>query len=195
MNINTLIRKYGTTVEIDTIETDVFFDTQKSSRYKKSKLYSSFNTKVILTREIVDADAVIVADGKNFLVVETIDSPSRNGKIVYSETGIFEDDFIHDIKFYTQSSKMSGCNLPSKSEEPYSEYKARVRTKKPTDYLQFALQGAKIPTHTFTIMYQDGISTSDLMTWGERNFEVLSIENVDEQNVFLEISCIEVLNA
>lgn len=195
MNINALIRNYGTKVKIDTIEKDVFFDTQKSSRYKKSKLYSSFNTKVILTKEIINADATIVVDGKNFLVIETIDSPSRNGKIVYSETGIFEDDFIHDIKFYTQSSEMKGCNLPSKSDLPYSEYKARIRTEKPNDYLQFALQGAKVPTHKITIMYQDGINTSDLIIWGDRRFEILSSENIDEQNVFLEMSCIEVLNA
>ena len=147
-----------------------------------------------------DADAknLITNDSNETLsdgCQESIDSPSRNGKIVYSETGIFEDDFIHDIKFYTQSADMKGCNLPSQSDEPYSEYKARIRTEKPKDYLQLALQGAKVPTHKITIMYQGGINTSDLIVWGDRKFEILSSENVDEQNVFLEMSCIEVLSA
>lgn len=192
-NINYLIDKYGTDIKVDTIDKRAFLDEQKSSRYKKSKLFSSLNTCVILTKQIIEQEAKLEILGKNYLVLETIDVPMVNDEVQYCETGLFEDDFIHTMNFYQQSLNMSGCNLPSAEETPYSTYKARIRTKKPNDYLQYSLQGNKVPTHTITILYQDGVSASDLIHWGDRRFEIISIENIDEQNIFLEINCIEVL--
>lgn len=192
--INTLIDKYGTEVKVNDEKSKAFIDEQQSSRYKKSKLYSSLNTCVVLTKEVIEQDAKLEILGKNFLVLETIDIPIIGNEVQYCETGLFEDDFIHELKFYKQSVGMKGCNLPSSKSEPYSTYKARIRTKKASDYIQLSLQGAKVPTHTFTIMYEEGVATSDLLHWGDRRFEILSIENIDEQNIFLEMSCIEVLN-
>lgn len=194
-DINVLIDEYGTDIKINDTNTVAFLDVQQASRYKRSKLYSSFNTCVILTKEIVGQDDKLLIDGKDYLVLETIDIPKINDEVQYCETGLFEDDFVHTVQFYNQSLSMSGCNLPSANDTPYSEYKARIRTKKPTDYLQYSLQGQKVSTHTITIFYQDGVSASDLIHWGDRRFEVLFMENIDEKNVFLEISCLEVLNA
>jgi len=192
-NVNTLIDKYGNDIIIDTKSVRAFLDEQKSTRYKKSKLYSSFNTCVILTKDIVPQTADLTIDGKNYLVLETIEAPVTNGKVYYCETGLFENDFIHDIQMYNQSINMSGCNLPSATNVPYNSYKAQIRTKKPNDYLQYSLQGAKVPTHTITIFYQNGVSASDLIKWGSRSFEVLTMENIDETDTFLEMNCIEVL--
>jgi len=83
--------------------------------------------------------------------------------------------------------------LPNVSTNEPITANARLKTVKPTDYLQFALQGAKVPTHIFVLKYIDGVNASDLIEWGERNFEVLTIENINETNTLLAINCIEVL--
>jgi len=113
---------------------------------------------------------------------------------VYSDVVLFKNDFVHDVKIYTQSMNLKGCNLPSLANEPYKEVKARIKTVKPQDYLQYSLHADKVPTHVISMLFEDGVGVTDLVEWGERKFEVLNSENVDEQDRILVINVIEVLN-
>ena len=46
-----------------------------------------------------------------------------------------------------------------------------------------------------TAIGSSNISTTDIIQMGDRRFEILTIENIDESNELLEIHCIEILNA
>lgn len=196
-NINVLIDKYGTNVQLNGNTTKAFLDEQKNNQYKKSSLksYSTFSTKVILTKEEINPQDEFLIYGKSYLVLEIIDIPTIGNEVVYCETGLFENDFINELHIYNQSLEMSGCNLPSGYDLSYLTVMSRIKTVKPNDYLQFSLQGAKVATHIFTIRYDNAIKISDLIHFGDRRFEILYLNNIDEMSIFLEMSCIEVLNA
>ena len=193
MNNTRLISKYGEPIQINAVNTKAYFeDSKKSYYFKKSAIYTSFDVEVIHTVQEVLLDDVLVLKGANFGVLET--NPTfTGGKLSYCETVAFKDDFVNDITIKKQSLSTTGCNLPNVSAETPISAKARVKTVKPTDYLNFALQGAKVPTHIFVLKYIDGVDASDLIEWGARKFEVLTIENINETNTLLAINCIEVL--
>jgi len=197
MNVLSLIRKYGSLVTMNGVADTAFMDEGKASSLKKTKAfkgYTGLRVEVLLMNKAVSHDAAFIIDGIDFLVLET-KPVHRNGKVIYSETVLVQDDFVNDIQIHVQSLAMEGCNLPSVEQVPYKTAKARIKTVKYHEVIQYSLQGAKPPTHVFTVFYQSGVATSDLIKWGTRSFEVLSVENVDEQDIFLEMSCIEVLNA
>lgn len=195
MNINTLIDKYGTSIQKNNETIRVYFDNTKATQVKRNNLYTSFNLRIILLKEEISLDDVFVIDGKEFLVLEVIDKGYVGNQLVYVEVALYENDFMENVRFFSQSLAMQGCNLPNADTNPYKEAKARIRTKKSTELLSLALQGQKVPTHEITIKYQDGISANDLIVWGDRSFEILSLQNLDEKNKFLVMDCIEVLNA
>jgi len=195
MNLTNLISKYGTKITLDNQNVKAFLDSEKSSMYKKHKFLSSFNVEVILTDREVSLESTATIKGKNYKVLEILDTPTIKDKLIYSEVSFYEDDFIHDIEFYKQKLSTTGCNLPTETQQSYTTAKARIKTKKPNDYLQYALQGAKVPTHTITIRYDESVNASDVIHYGDRRFEILTLENIDELNIFLELNCIEVLNA
>lgn len=193
MNNTYLIEKYGEPITVDAIGVEAYFeDIKKSHYFKRSAIYTSFDAEVIHTVSEVALNAVLVARGDNFGVLES--KPVRtNGEVSYSETWIYKDDFINDVTIEKQSLKQSGVNLPNAVAGVPIVTKARIKTVKPTEYLQIALHGAKVPTHLFVIKYVDGITTGDSIEWGARTFEVLAIENINETNTLLIFDCIEVV--
>lgn len=193
MNNARLINKYGEQIQINAVNTKAYFENSRKSWYfSKSAIYTSFDVEVIHTLQEVLFNDVLVLKNENFGVLEA-NPVYTSGKLSYCETLAFKDDFTRDILIKKQSLATTGCNLPNvSSDEPIST-KARIKTVKPTDYLQFALQGAKVPTHIIVLKYIDGVDASDLIEWGERKFEILTIENINENNTLLAINCIEVL--
>lgn len=193
MNNARLINKYGEPIKINAVNTKAYFENSRKSWYfSKSAIYTSFDVEVIQTVQEVLLNDVLVLKGENFGVLET--NPVYTGGVLsYCETVTFKDDFDKNVLIKKQSLATTGCNLPNVSGDAPISTKARIKTVKPTDYLQFALQGAKVPTHIFVFKYIDGISTSDLIEWGARKFEILTIENINENNTLLAINCIEVL--
>lgn len=193
MNNARLINKYGEPAKINAVNVKAYFeDSKKSYYFAKSKVYSSFDIEVIHTVQEVLLDDVVVLKGENFGVLEAM-PVYTSGNLSYCETLVFKDDFINDIVIRKQSNSTQGCSLPVVVDTTPIEAKARIKTVKPNDYLQFALQGAKVPTHLFTLKYIDGVEVSDLFEWGARKFEVLTIENINETNTLLAFNCIEVL--
>lgn len=193
MNNARLINKYGEPAKINDLNVKAYFeDSKKSYYFSKSAIYSSFDVEVIHTLQEVLLDDIVVLKGENFGVLEALPVYTK-GKLSYCETVTYKDDFVNDITIKKQTLSKQGCSLPKVSEVAPIETKARIKTTKPIDYLQFALQGAKVPTHLITLKYIDGVDASDLIEWGERRFEVLTIENINETNTLLAVSCIEVL--
>lgn len=193
MNNARLISKYGERISLNGINTKAYFEDSKKTYYvSKNAIYTSFDIEVIHTKENVLLDDVLVLKNENFGVVEA-KPVYTGGSLSYCETLCYKDDFDKQITIKNQSLSTQGCNLPNVSINEPIIANARLKTVKPTDYLQFALQGAKVPTHIFVLKYIDGVSASDLIEWGERNFEVLTIENINETNTLLAINCIEVL--
>jgi|LGOV01.1.fsa_nt_gb hypothetical protein len=193
MDNKRLIRKYGEPILIDTIDTKAYFEESRKSYYfKKSVVYTSFDVEVIHTLEEILLDDVLVLKGEDFGVLET-KPVFTSGKLSYVETVAYKDDFDKDILIKKQSINTTGCNLPNVSTDAPISAKARIKTVKPTEYLQYALQGAKVPTHIIVLKHIDGIGTSDSIEWGARGFEVLTIENINETDTLLAFNCIEVL--
>jgi hypothetical protein len=193
MNSKRLISKHGEPIQINAVNTKAYFEDSKKTYYvKKVFFYTSFDIEVIHTLQTVLLDDLLVLKGVNFGVLET-KPVYTSGALSYVETVTFKDDFINSVAIKKQSLKLTGCNLPDVVEASPIVANARIKTVKPTEYLQYALQGAKVPTHIFLIKYVDGVGTSDLIDWGARGFEILTIENINETNTFLAFNCIEVL--
>lgn len=193
MNNTRLISKYGEPIQIGLASTKAYFEDSRKTYYLKSNVsYTSFDIEVIHTIEDILLDDVLVLGGENFGVLEA--NPIKtSGAISYCETVAYKDDFINDVSIQKQSNATAGCNLPNATADAPIVTKARIKTIKPTDYLNYALQGAKVPTHIFVIKYLVGVTTGDEISFGERNFEVLAIENINENNTLLMFDCIEVL--
>jgi len=194
--INSLIDKYGQSVTIDGVETKAYNDNSRISRFRKTSKVSSFlEVRIFFTKDEIAENAVCVINAQEYLYLETIDIAVVFGKNVYYETALFKNEFVNDIKLYKQSLNMSGCNLPSVNSIEYSSHKAIIRTKKANDYINYSMQGNKLITHEIVIFYADGVSATDLVEWGSRRFEIISMENIDEENKFLVLNVLEVLNA
>jgi hypothetical protein len=188
-----LINKYGELATVDTVATKAYFEDSRKTFYtKKSDVFTSFDIEVIHTIGEVGLNSVLVLRGENFGVLETM-PVYTSGVISYVETVAFKDDFINEISIKKQSLHKSGVNLPNVTQIPAITAKARIKTAEAFKHLQFSLQGAKVPSHVFVLKYIAGIETGDLIEWGARNFEVLTIENVNERNTLLVIDCIEVI--
>ena len=193
MSINQeLINDYGEPISIGAVATKAYFEEERKTWYlKKDAIYTLFDIEVIHTIENVLLDDALLLHGKAFGVLET-KGIYTSGVLSYCETVAFEDDFDHVIAIKKQSLSQSGCSLPSEGTEPQIDTLARIKTVDATKYLQYALQGAKVPTHTFVLKYLAGVTVGDLIEWGARKFEVLTIENPDERNVLLALNCLEV---
>ena len=194
--INSLIDKYGQSVTIDGVEKKAYNDSTKLARFRKANKISSFlEVRVLFTKEEIAENAVCVLNAQEYLYLETLYIAVVFGKNVYYETALFKNEFVNDIKLYKQSLNMNGCNLPSANSIEYSSHKAIIRTKKANDYINYSMQGNKVITHEIVIFYAGGVSATDLVEWGSRRFEIISMENIDEDSKFLVLNVIEVLNA
>lgn len=193
MNNARLISKYGEPISIGAIATKAYFEEERKTWYlKSSDVYSLFNIEVIHTIEDILLDDQLLLHGKEYGVLNT-KGIYTGGALSYCETVAFEDDFNNAISIKKQSLSQSGCSLPSEVAEVPIDTLARIKTADATKYTQFALQGAKVPTHHIVIKYLAGVAVGDLIEWGARKFEVLTIENYDEKNIMLCFNCIEVL--
>lgn len=193
MNNARLILKYGEKIKINNTDTKAYFEESKKTYYlRKNEIYTSFDIEVIHTKEKLTLDDVLILKSDNYEVLETMPVYTR-GVVSYCESLCYKDDFTKEILIKNQSLSMQGCNLPNAIQTDHIEAKARLKTIKPIDYLTFSFHGGKIPTHIFVLKYINGVMMSDLIEWGERKFEVLAIENINENNKLLAIYCIEVL--
>jgi len=193
MNNAYLINKYGELATVDTVATKAYFEDSRKTFYtKKTEVFTSFDIEVIHTIGEIGLNSVLVLKGENFGVLETM-PVYTSGVISYVETVAFKDDFINEISIKKQSLHKSGVNLPNVTQIPAITAKTRIKTAEAFKHLQFSLQGAKVPSHVFVLKYIAGIESGDLIEWGARNFEVLTIENVNERNTLLVIDCIEVI--
>ena len=197
MNINSLIRKHGEPAKQNGQNIHVFLNGERLSSYRAItgfKEYTGMRTLAVLIKQEARDDDVYVVNGRNWLVFEA-QEVRHKGKRVYSDVVLFEDDFTHEITLFDQEMKKHGCNLPSRKEEPKVTAMARLKTVKASEFLQMAMHhDGKPPTHVFTTKYTEGFKSRDVIAWGERAFEVLSVENVNEQDRLLSITTIEVLN-
>lgn len=196
MNINSLISKYGESATLNEISVSAFVDEDKLIGYKNHtgfKEYTGLNLLLVLIKEAINFNDVFVMNGVEYLVFESKEI-RKSGVRIYSDVVFFENDFVNDIKIYTQELNLQGCNLPARNPFSYKEVKARVKTVKPNEYLQYAMYGQKKPTHVISMLVEDGVEVTDLIEWGDRKFEVLNSENVDEQDRILIINTVEVLS-
>lgn len=193
-SINSLISKHGRIIQIDDALVKAFIDESKSSQLKaRTRVNPYINTKTILTKKKIPLNANITMLGKAYRVFEVINEIYRKKILVYTETKLFEDTFVNDVSFHKQSIMKQGCNLPSVDDKAYVSTKAQITTKNHNDTIQYSMHTNKPSTHVFTVFYEDNILHNDLIKWGDRNFEILHSENVDEKNVILVIEVIEVL--
>lgn len=190
---NRLIGKYGEKISLNDKVTKAYFEDSKKTYYlRKNEIYTSFDIEVIHTKENILLDDTLMLRNEKFEVLEA-KPVHTSGNVSYCETLCYKDDFTKDIVIKNQSLSMQGCNLPNVKQTPNVEAKARLKTIKPLDYVNYAFHGGKKPTHIFILKYIDGVEMSDLIEWNTRSFEVLSIENINENNKLLGIYCIEVL--
>lgn len=193
-NINSLIAKYGEPATLNGAGVIAFVDEERKSRFKK--LFSEatgLKTALVLVREGVDVDDVFVINGTRYLVYNSTEI-RKNGVRVYSDVELYEDDFNRVVKIYNQRMKLSGVNLPSIDMMPYIEQKARIKTVKPSDYIEYSFHNGTAPTHKITVKYSDLIKVDDLVEYDGRRFDVVKTTNIDELDVLLVMDCVEVIN-
>lgn len=196
MDINSLISKYGEPATLNGVGVFVFVDEDKLTVYKKHVgfgEYTGLGICLVLLKEAVSFNDVFVVNGVDYRVFESKEI-RKNGVRVYSDVVLFKNDFVHDVRIYTQSMSLKGCNLPTLAGMPYKKVKARIKTVKPKDYVQYSMHGQKTPTHVVSMMFKDGVGVTDLIKWGDRAFEVLNSEDVDEQGRILVVNVVEVLS-
>lgn len=193
-----LIKKYGTRIKRNGVDVVVFFDEEKASSFKKAqnfKQYTGFKISVLLMKGKAQATDVFNYDGKDYRVFEA-KTISSKGTDEYTEAVVFQDDFNHDLKIYDQAMGRNGLSLPivSQGDDSFISVKARIATATPNDYKNLAFHGGKVPSHIFTLIStEQKPKVSDLIKWGDRRFEILSVEELNEAGVLIVIEAIEVL--
>ena len=197
MNINSLINKHGETGQRNNVDISVFVDEERLSSYKKETGFKDFTgimlSAVLVKEQVLDTD-IFSINGSQYRVFQSKEI-RKNGVRIYSDALLFKDDFIHDIEILKQSLNSKGCNLPSIGESEPIVLKGRIKTTKHNEYLQYAMHSDKTPTHIISVLFDGSdIEITDLIKWGDRSFEVLGSENINEQNRILVINVVEVLN-
>lgn len=197
MNINSLINKHGEPGQHNDVDISVFVDEQRLSSYKKETGFKDFTgimlCVVLVKEQVLDTDIFLINNSK-YRVFQSKEI-RKNGVRIYSDVLLFKDDFVHDIEIFKQSLNSKGCNLPSIKDGQPVILKGRIKTTKHNEYLQYAMHSDKTPTHVISVLFDDSdIEITDLIKWGDRSFEVLGSENINEQNRILVINVIEVLN-
>lgn len=149
-----------------------------------------------IAEDVSDTD-VYQIHGKEYRLYQS-DAVWRAGVLEYVEVQAFEYDFVNEIKLYKQSMQTRGVNLPGVEAPEYEILNARVRSVKANTYIQNAFHTDKMPTHLFTLWYPEIVNeiaiTDRIVMSDDRSFEILSIENLNEQNKILALNCIEVLD-
>ena len=191
MNTDTLINKYGETGQRNNLDISIFVAGEKLSSYKKETGITLFA--ILIKEAILDTDIFLI-NGSQYRVFQSKEI-RKNGKRIYSDALLFKDDFIHDIEILKQSLNTKGCNLPSIGDANSIILKGRIKTIKHSEYLQYAMHSNKTPTHVISVLFDgSNIEITDLIKWGDRSFEILGSENINEQNRILLLNVVEVLN-
>jgi hypothetical protein len=188
-----LILKYGSSILLDNVKTKAYFDSVKKTYYiKQIKDYTSFDVEVLHTFKNVTLESIFKINNLDYIVFETY-PVYTTGKISYIETVVIKDDFEHILSITNQS--LGNCSLPSLIGPGLDDIKARIKTINPNRYTTIALQGGKVATHEIIIRFIEDINIDSLIvdTLGNKKYEILNIENINEKNVFLILNCIEVL--
>jgi hypothetical protein len=149
---------------------------------------------IFVTNKVNPTDLFTVAT-RHYRVLKS-EEVRVKGAIEYTDVLLFEDDFMHSVTVHKQVLRQGGLNLPWVSTGSIITLSARIETASRNEILQYTGRNGMVATHTFTTLYEDfDLHVEDLIKLGDRSFEVLGFENVDEQNRLLVISTIEVLNA
>lgn len=192
--INSLIAKYGEPATLNGAGIVAFVDEENSSRLKKLfKDMTGDKSAVLLVREQVAIEDVFVLKSTEYLVY-TASEIRKRGAVLYSEVTIFENDYNKDVKIYDQRINKHGVNLPSIDLMPYREVKARIKTVKASDYIEYSFHNGAAPTHQISVFYDSSIKVDDLIAWKDKRFEIIKMTNTDELDRFLVLDVIEVLN-
>ena len=197
MNVNTLINKYGERGEQNGVPICIFIDSEKTTFYQREKLFKKFSglgaVCAFVKERVEESDRFKIGDA-DYLVLSSMEC-KKSGARIYSDLVLFKDDFDKEIQIFKQALSRQGCNLPSIVNEAPVTLMARVKTAKHNDYLEYAMHSERKPTHVISVQYRDlDIQLTDLIKWGDRSFEVLGAENIDELNRLIYITCIEVLS-
>lgn len=193
-SINSLIAKYGEPATLNGAGIVAFVDEENTSRLRKLfKDMTGDKSAVLLVRERIAIDDVFFLNGTEYLVY-TSSEVRKNGTVIYSEVTVFENDFNKDIKIYDQRINKYGVNLPSVDLLPYREIKARIKTVKASDYIEYSFHNGAAPTHQISVFYDSLIRADDLIAWKGKRFRIIKMTNTDELDRFLVLDVIEVIN-
>ena len=190
-----LIKKHGMRATIDSAPVKMFIDKHRVSELRRpnNKVIPYIKTKVVLTLSQIPLNSIIELMGKSYRVWEQTEEVYDKNKLLFCATMIFEDEFVNEVKLYEQSLATSGCNLPEHALQPHLTANAQIRTQSVTKLLEMPIVTDKVITHIFTVFFAEGIERTNLLIWNDRHFEVLGVENVNEKNRILELSCAESL--
>ena len=147
----------------------------------------------VFVREAVLKDDVFVVGGKTCKVFSS-DEVRHRGVRVYSDVVAYEDDFTHEMSVLGQTMGIKGVNLPSVSQEKVPAVKVSVKTVVEKDIVGYSYHDGKVPTHIFSLEYEEAVRYGDLLAWGDRRFEVIELVNVNEQDKLPVLKVTEVLN-
>lgn len=192
--INSLINKYGEPATLNGAGIVAFIDEENTSRLKKIlKDMTGDESAVVLVKEDVGINDVFVVKGVEYLVYSASEV-RKSGTRIYTEATIYENDYNKDIRIYDQRLNKHGVNLPNIDTMPYREIKARIKTVKASDYIEYSFHNGAAPTHQISVFYDSLIKVDDLIAWKDKRFEIIKMTNTDELDRFLVLDVIEVIN-
>ncbi len=146
--------------------------------------------RILITSQVNEKDIFIIKEKKyRVFSFKTVGIEKRNFS---NEVMLFEDDFNHEIDFYEQEILGYGCNLPKAKERPYLTAMARISTLNSNDYLQLGAYANENTTHIFSLLYNEEIIfKQDKIKWHDKEFQINSWININEQNRLLMINTTE----
>ncbi len=199
-NINSLITKHGGLASHNDNSTTIFPFSLNLSPDKNDRLglfaeYSGLRNARFFMKEKVEQEDLIVFNEINYFVVKS-NEIQHQGNRVYSDVIAYEDDFIIDLSFTKQSLEgdIEKCNLPSyHGELPFLFAKGRLKSVLANDHIQYAFNQDDAITHIISVKYVEStysnVKVGDSIKANGKNYEILTIEDLDDQKILLMFNC------
>ncbi len=204
-NINSLITKHGGLGSHNENSTTIFPYDLNLTPNKNDKIglfaqYSGIRAARFLMIEKVEEEDSITFNEINYFVVKS-NEIQHQGNRVYSDVIAYENDFIVDLSFTKQilQGDLDQCNVPGfEGSLPYHFAKGRVKSISPNEYLQYSFNQNDVITHVISVRYTennfDKVEIDDLIKGGGGSYQIITIENIDNQNRLIQFNCIDRLS-
>ncbi len=163
--------------------------------------YSGIRFMELFMLEDINYSDVINVRGQDYFVFKR-DAVWHKGERVYTEVIIYENDFNHNLQFFkhSQDGEIGIQNKPTIKGESYLSIEGRVKTAYGRGRLEFSFNSDEQITHYITVRTVgldisladiSKIEVRDLIRTDNKDYEIINIENINENNRLIFLSCVQ----